>query len=255
MNEILMSKDKVIDVEEYEIELLMAKEEALKLTKDIQSTTTALYILLKRAHDEKAWVSLGYKSWSHYIESEFEFSRARSYQLLNQARVIEVINEASGVPIYLSERDARSITKRLPEITEKLEEVKNEDLPAEETKEKVEKIIENHSNDEIDRAQEFDSKKSSNGQSDEYDDKYEDNGAMEEWKPEGIDMEAMKNMLSDENKFYYNNLLVTLEIFESMPEPKEFGMLISKSNEDKKKLLNLIKNAEKWIKSLTDEIK
>ena len=115
----------VDETDKLEVLEVLDKDAAKQLTKDIQSTTTALYVLLKKAHDTKAWLSLGYKTWTEYIEKEFDFSRARSYQLINQANVIEEINDASGVPLYITEREARSIKKRLPEITEKLKDMKS----------------------------------------------------------------------------------------------------------------------------------
>lgn len=235
-----------------EVEVLMTKEEAIELTKDIQSTTAALYVLLKQAHDEKAWVAMGYKSWANYIENEFEFSRARSYQLINQANVIEEINDASGVPLYITEREARSIKKRLPEITEKLKkDVKNAGLSEEDAKNRAKEIITEE--EEVDKADGYKGKGGGGEQGEGYEDE-EDNGAMKEWQPEGIDMEAMRNMLSDEDKFFFDNLVVTLKIFESMPDASEFGVKIKKSNENKKSLIKSAEKAFSWITQLLDEI-
>lgn len=142
-----------VEIIENDVESL-DKKSAEKLTEDIKSTTTALYILLKRAHDTKAWQTLGYKSWTEYIEKEFDFSRARSYQLINQANVIEEINEASGVPLYITERDARSIKKRLPEITKRLEEIKDSGVDEDELKDEAERIIEEE-RENIDNTNEF----------------------------------------------------------------------------------------------------
>ena len=44
-------------------EVLIDKESAQQLTNDIKSTSTALYVLLKRAHDTKAYLAMGYKTW------------------------------------------------------------------------------------------------------------------------------------------------------------------------------------------------
>lgn len=250
MNELKVIDESDVEVQESNMHILMSKEEADKLTKDIQSTTTALYLLLKRAHDEKAWVAMGYKSWTEYIENEFEFSRARSYQLINQANVIEEINEASGVPLYITEREARDIKKRLPEITEKLKEVKKEDLSEEEAKDKAIEIIKEE---QIDKANGGSQGEMQRENYEDYEEK-EDNSAMEEWKPEGIDMEKMKNMLSDEDKFFFNNLINTLKIFESMPSSREFGQRIKESSEEKKELIKLSEHAFSWITQLLDEL-
>lgn len=244
-------EDKVIVVQETNVEILMSKEEAIELTQDIKSTSTALYVLLKKAHDTKAWVSMGYNSWSEYISKEFEFSRTRSYQLINQANVIEEINEASGIPMYISERDARSIKNRLPEITQKIETVvSDETLSDKETESKVKKIID----EEVDNANGNKENSGGGNYQEEQDLEKDDNGAMEEWKPDGIDMDKMKRMLSDEDKFYFDNLIVTLKIFESMPNPVSFGKIIKKSSQDKKELIKLSENAFSWITQLLDEI-
>lgn len=240
--------NEIIEVKDNDtiVEVLMTKEEAIELTGDIKSTSTALYILLKKAHDNKAWISMGYKSWSEYIANEFEFSRTRSYQLINQANVIEEINEVSGVPMYISERDARSIKKRLPEITQKIKEVDKDNLNDDEVKEKVKEIIEEEK-EEVDMAN-----KSYNDGDSELDE--EDSGAMEEWKPEGIDMDKMRKMLSDENQFFFNNLISTLKIFDSMPDPVKFGTDIKASSQDTKELVKLAGVAFSWITQILDEI-
>ncbi len=235
----------VIEIDKNEdVEVIMSKDEAVKLTQDIKSTTTALYVLLKRAHDDKAWVAMGYKSWTEYIENEFNFSRTRSYQLINQATVIEELDEASGVPMYISEREARAIKNRLPEITEKIQKLDKENMSDDEIKEKVQEIIEEEK-EEVDMA---------NKDYDGEPEPKEDNSKMEEWKPEGIDMEKMKKMLSDEDQFFYNNLITTLKIFESMPEATKFGQTIKNSSEDTKELKKLAEFAFSWITQILDEI-
>lgn len=251
MNEIVNETTEIV-VLEPKVEIVISKDEAEQLTQDIKSTSTALYVLLKKAHETKAWIAMGYNSWTEYIEKEFDFSRARSYQLINQANVIEEINQVSDVPMYISEREARSIKNRLPEITKKIEEVQEDkSMTKEETKQKIKEVID----EEIDNA----TKKTQGGGGGDYDNSErdldgEDNGAMEEWKPDGIDMDKMKNMLSDEDKFYFNNLITTLKIFESMPNPIEFGKSIKKSSEDKKELIKLTEAAFSWITQILDEI-
>lgn len=240
----LVVKD--IKAEDVEVEIIMSKDEAETLTMDIQSTSSALYVLLKQAHDEKAWVAMGYNSWTSYIENEFEFSRARSYQLINQATVIEEINEASGVPLYITEREARSIKSRLPNITEKLnKDVKDADLPEEEAKDKALEIIREEPKDSIDKASDFS----------------DDDSSYEEQEYNGVDENNPENnnfkgngKLSDEDKFFFDNLEATLKIFQAMPDAVSFGKLIKNSNVEK---TPLIKNAEKafsWITLFLDEI-
>lgn len=241
-----MGEITAVEVVDVEVEVLMTKEEATELTQSIQSTTTALYVLIKKAHDNKAWLAMGYDSWASYIENEFNFSRARSYQLINQANVIEEINEASGVELYITEREARSIKKKLPEITKKLEtEVKGADLTSEKAEEKVREII-----DETKEEMDMTNKYNNGGQyNDGYAEDEEDNGAMEEWTPANVD-----KVLKDEDFFYYDNLMTTLEIFKSMPAADTFGKTLRNSNKDTKEVLEKAENAFAWLAKLIDEI-
>ena len=232
----------VDETDKLEVLEVLDKDAAKQLTKDIQSTTTALYVLLKKAHDTKAWLSLGYKTWTEYIEKEFDFSRARSYQLINQANVIEEINDASGVPLYITEREARSIKKRLPEITEKLKDMKkDEDLSEDEVRE----VIEEQSIEDIDNSTGFEGESSGDGW---------DNPEDYEEKGDEDNSVNSSRSLSEENKFLYENLLITLEIFETLPSASSFGKTIKYSNEDKKKLIKLAENSFSWITQLLEEL-
>lgn len=232
-----------------EVEIKMEKESALKLTRDIQSTANALYILIKKAHDQKAWAALGYDSWANYIEEEFKFSRARSYQLLNQANVIEEISSLAGKEIYLSEREAREISKRLPDITEKIKKEKGdaEVLDEKKVKECIKEATEESHDDETKKSN------SSGGQEGSGDSGHEDNSAMDEWKPENIE-EKMKHMLSDKDKRTFNSLVVTLKVMQELPEAIEFGEKVKKSPEDKNELLTLLTEAEIWLKDFKSKI-
>lgn len=245
MGENLVNKNKAV-----EVELVMSKEKASMLTEDIKSTTTALYALLKQAHDEKAFIAMGYKTWTEYVEKEFDFSRARSYQLINQANVIEQIEESSGFPIYITERDARAIKKRLPEITEKLKtEVKEADLEREEAERVAKEILENREPQEE--------------MKDLYEENEIDNSNLPMTPPSEEEPEEYypinnkgleKYNLNEDEKFYYDNLLITLKIFKDLPDPVEFGQLISKSTENKKELSKLAEYAFSWITRLIDEV-
>lgn len=240
----------VNDVEIVQDVEIITKEDAIELTKSIQSTTSALYILIKKAHDSKAWIAMGYESWAEYIKEEFSFSRARSYQLINQANVIDEINEASGVELYITEREARSIKNKLPEITKKLEKnVKDADLSREEAKERAKEIIDESRD--IDMAEKYNG---NNVNADGYSEEKESNSEMEEWKPEGIDMDKMRRMLSDDDMFYFNSLTTTLEIFKSMPDAVEFGERLKKSSQNTKELLKSAEAAFSWLTQLIDEI-
>lgn len=256
VEEVSVVEYEVIESQEVEgqeiLDIQLSEEEAKQLTQDIQSTTTALYVLLKKAHDTRAWLSLGYKSWTEYIENEFDFSRARSYQLINQAKVIEEINAASGVPLYITEREARDIKKRLPEITERLkEDVKDAGLSDEEAKEKVREILDDDggSNNEDDKKN-IDNAANFNGN----DDGWDDPDSFQEKEKDNVDYSNSHN-LSDEDRFYYENLLVTLQIFDSMPNAAILGEKIKKSGQEKEKLIKLAEDSIDWINQLLNHVK
>lgn len=248
-----MTEIKVIEHESSEVEILMTLERAKELTEDIKSTTSALYVLLKQAHDHKAWLAMGYNSWSEYIEKEFDFSRARSYQLLNQANVIEELTEASGVPLYISEREARAIKKRLPEITEKIRDEVKDAEDKEAVEKRVNQILEEEVDSaerEIDRANSHRNGGGGNPKEDE-DDAYEDSHYEATDRDEGG---YKKPSLSEEDKFFYDNLVVTLNIFKQLPDATEFGKILKRSSIDKKELLKLSENAFAWITKIIEEL-
>jgi hypothetical protein len=70
---------------------------ARQLTERIRSTTRLVCLLLMEAHERRAWLLLGYRTWEQYVQKEFGFSRSRSYELVDQARVILAIRAAAGM--------------------------------------------------------------------------------------------------------------------------------------------------------------
>lgn len=74
--------------------------EARDLTERIRSAAKLTCILLQEAHQRRAWAALGYRSWEQYVKREFDLSRRRSYELLDQARVILEVQTASGMTEY-----------------------------------------------------------------------------------------------------------------------------------------------------------
>lgn len=243
--------DENVETFESEVFVPLSMDEAAQLTEDIKATSTALYALLKRAHDTKAWISLGYKSWTDYIETEFEFSRARSYQLINQAIVIEEINKASGVPLYITEKEARDIKKRLPEITKKLEEdVKEAGLEGEEAEEKAKEIIarENHY-DEDDYSGEVDNADDYEREKDNYIGGDNTNYGEDEYEP------PSKAKLTQEEEFLYEKLLITLHIFESIPDPETFAKLVRIVEDERASIIKSAQNSIEWLNELLDKIK
>jgi len=84
--------------------------DAKSLTERIRSSLSGTCLLMLEAHQRRAWFVLGYTTWESYIRREFGLSRSRSYELLDQARVILAIRDAapmSGMPDISSRKAAR----------------------------------------------------------------------------------------------------------------------------------------------------
>lgn len=109
----------------------MSKQAAEQITNAIRSYATATWVLVKRAHDGKAWKSLGYSTWAEYVATEFDMSKSRSYQLINQAEVINALEMVvpEGTQVLLTEAQTRDIKKELPRITEKVKAATQDDEP------------------------------------------------------------------------------------------------------------------------------
>lgn len=228
-------------VEQEEYEVIMTQSEAKELTEDIKSTSSALYVLLKRAHDEKAWVAMGYKSWTEYIEAEFDFSRARSYQLINQARVIEEIEEVAGVDLYISEREARSIKKRLPEITQKIKEEVDDIESEEEIRKKTQEILSEELEDDTSEAPHH----SVDNHKESFDDS--DSHHYPEPEEEPLDNSYENIDYGEEGDFYIENLTRTLTIFEAMPDAENMAHISKQNGANIQELKELAKGAHTWI--------
>lgn len=89
--------------------VLASLDEANQITAAIKTAGENLSNLLLEAHDREVWRAKGYRSWSAYIEAEFDFNRSHSYRLLNQAKVNQKL-EASGSPLRVTEREARDLS-------------------------------------------------------------------------------------------------------------------------------------------------
>lgn len=238
----------IVETEIIDAEIIMSESDARELTRTIQSTASALYILLKTAHDEKAYIALGYKDWSSYIDKEFDFSRVRSYQLINQANIIEQINESSGVELFITEREARAITKKLPEITEKLKEIKDKDLPPAQAEAQAKKVLDRAK----DESKDIDMAKSYNANKDDSEKEVSEDTSPangKEWTPAPIE-----RILKDDDLFYYNNLMTTLKVFDSMPDASELGQTLNYCTKDTKELMKNAENAFAWLTRLMDEL-
>jgi hypothetical protein len=115
---------------------------ARALTERIKSATNQFCLLLLEAHERRAWVALGYGSWGEYVRSELVLSRSRSYELLDQARVIRTIQVETGTTQIpnISPYAAGQIRAHMGEITMEIRS-RTADAPREHAVEVVMEII------------------------------------------------------------------------------------------------------------------
>lgn len=100
----------------------MEESEARALTLRIKEDYANLSLLLLRAHEGRAWVALGYRTWERYVRAEFALSRSRSYELLDQGRLRRALHIAIGpdaVPL-VSGRVASRLRPVLDDVIEKV---------------------------------------------------------------------------------------------------------------------------------------
>lgn len=123
----------------------LTTDEARHLTDNIRTTAGLLFTLLARAHKGRAWVALGYSTFADYVHEEFDMSRSRAYQILDQATVVAAIEEATpdGTPLAITEAAARDLKTILGDVVPDIAE-RTEGLPPEEAGHIVDEMIGNY---------------------------------------------------------------------------------------------------------------
>jgi len=106
----------------------LTEEEAHDLTERIKSGARLICLLILEAHDRRAWKVLRYRSWSAYMRCEFGYSRSRSYELLDQGRVVRALKAAAGSTNiqYVSGLMAVRLKPQLPDLVERISSVVSE---------------------------------------------------------------------------------------------------------------------------------
>ena len=101
---------------------LLSVERARDLCHKIREGMGDLCLLVWRAHEGRAWVALGYKTWDQFVRAELGFSRSRSYQLVDQGCIVATLEEAAGVQsgVFLTESSARRIKPIVRELAEEI---------------------------------------------------------------------------------------------------------------------------------------
>ena len=133
----------------------LSMDQAVKLTETIRNASEVLWVLISRAHAGKAWLALGYESWEGYVYAEFDMSRSRSYQILDQGKVIREIQTAvpEGTEIHMTEAAARDLRGILDEVIPQIKE-KTEGLEPHQATIVVDQILEEKRNSVIESKQE-----------------------------------------------------------------------------------------------------
>ncbi|MBC9707529.1 MAG: hypothetical protein H9W81_21925 [Enterococcus sp.] len=158
---VLVAESADTELAEFEPDKPLSVEEAQELTEHIRSTADVLYVLVARAHAGKAHIALGYKNFESYVKEEFNISRSRAYQFLNQANVIAAVESAApeGTKIRITEAAARDLKNFVDELTPAIKE-RTEGLSPNDAGEVVEEIVSDFRDRAkkpvIDEAEEFD---------------------------------------------------------------------------------------------------
>lgn len=97
---------------------VLTKDEARLLTKEINTRAIQLWLLVERAHTGRAWEALGYDSWKQYVSKELDMSESRSFQLLDQARVMRELAAAGADPSTVPPPPARVVQVIKNNLTE-----------------------------------------------------------------------------------------------------------------------------------------
>jgi hypothetical protein len=101
----------------------ISEADAKDLTTRIRDGLGEFPLLLLEAHQRRAWIPLGHRSWEQYVRFEFNLSRSRSYELLDQARVIRALRLAAPTQ-RIPPISALAATQIKPVLGEVLDEVR-----------------------------------------------------------------------------------------------------------------------------------
>lgn len=249
-------------IDDDELALEMSEGKAREVTDAIRAAASATYVLLSQAHEGRAHKALGYATWADYVNTEFDISAARSYQLLDLSKVIKNIEEATpdGTRIKLTEAQARDIKRELPKITKQIEE-ETEGSSPDEARDAVDRIIEEAR--EQKRADEkavADREKSVNEALDEG-----RRQGLEDAATAMLDADSAGSMgsnaddgfvevqvagdgtgsLSPQNMMDIYNFFNVLEGISSLPEPDEFVAIIPEGRAEE--INNQLNGATSWL--------
>lgn len=73
----------------------LSKDDARSLTDEVKHDAERLWRKLVELYDREAHLALGYSSWGSYFTAEFGGHASRGYQLLNAARIAEILDSTT----------------------------------------------------------------------------------------------------------------------------------------------------------------
>jgi hypothetical protein len=209
----------------------LSTDEAKELTNTIKTQTNVLYLLIARAHAGKAHKALGYSSFQEYIKQEFNYSKSYAYKLLDQAKIIDAIEEVmpEGAQVYVSDATARGLKASMAEFIPELEE-KVRDLPADDAAQVMEELVQDYR----ERREEEKNERDDNDDFDDDDNEFSGGGGgngdysgdfdVEEYEEEGEDEDAFGGEDAVAVRRRYEavyNLYSALAQFTQMPSNEE----------------------------------
>jgi hypothetical protein len=121
---------------------LLDERGARELTDRIRGDAGRLCMLLLEAHERRAWSALRYPTWELYVRREFALSRSRSYELLDQGKVVRAVEEAAGVSGIpdISAHAASQLKHHIAELAEDVR-IRTRGLPADEVASVVSRAV------------------------------------------------------------------------------------------------------------------
>lgn len=95
--------------------------EARRLGLAAKTKSALQSLIVSRAHEGKAHYALGYRTWKEFCDKELDMSESRSFQLIDQAKVLREVADV-GAPLERIEpppaRIVQAIKHHLPEVRE-----------------------------------------------------------------------------------------------------------------------------------------
>lgn len=230
----------------------LTEQEARDLTDHIRSVADALYVLIARAHAGKAWEPLGYNSFADYVREEFDISKSRAYQLLDQAKVVaEIANAApDGTQVNITEAVARDLKHVINELAPEIAEA-TAGVDPEEANVIISELIEDYRNRPDEDAESDDDEERS------YDGEYTGNGSSSHDDDDDEDFSEINELLDSNSDDLRRRIESTYALFSSMsalsnmPDPKQIIEWIQEGR--RPQIAAFLPRAEAWLQAFSDE--